>query len=255
MNAHSPRTLKDTASLAWAPLVYARTPSPRRDTEALVRNHLPLVRRIAWHVHGSMSAIVEVEDLVQVGMVALIEAASGFEERGLVTFEHYLSTRIRGAMIDELRRQATLTRGAMRRRKAYQDAVRALTSASGEAPSEAQLAERLGVSPEKLRTEYATAQAVRFDSIDECYSDESPWFMSDEPDAFAQLADNDQRAALIAAIATLSEREAQVVQLYYVEELNLEEIGQVLGVGAARVCQIKAAAHARLKRALQQQLR
>jgi RNA polymerase sigma factor for flagellar operon FliA len=95
---------------------------------------------------------------------------------------------------------------------------------------------------------------VRFDSIDDMYSDESPWFMSDEPNAFDQLADSDQREALIEAIAALPEREAQVVQLYYVEELNLEEIGQVLGVGAARVCQIKAAAHARLKRALQRRL-
>jgi len=255
MNAHSPKTLKDMASLAAAPLVYERAPSAQRDAEALVRKHLPLVRRIAWHVHGSMSAIVEVEDLVQVGMVALIEAAGSFEERGLVTFEQYLSTRIRGAMIDELRRQATLTRGAMRRRKAYQEAVGALTSASGIPPSEADVAERLGVSTDKLRTDYAGAEAVRFDSIDECYSDESPWFMSDEPNAFDQLADSDQRTALIAAIGTLSEREAQVVQLYYVEEFNLEEIGQVLGVGAARVCQIKAAAHARLKRALQQRMR
>ena len=78
--------------------------------------------------------------------------------------------------------------------------------------------------------------------------------MSDEPNAFDQLAEGDQREALIAAIAELPEREAQVIQLYYVEELNLEEIGQVLGVGAARVCQIKASAHARLKRALQRRL-
>jgi RNA polymerase sigma factor for flagellar operon FliA len=76
------------------------------------------------------------------------------------------------------------------------------------------------------------------------YSDESPWFMSDDPDAFDQLAESDQRDALIEAITELPEREAQVIQLYYVEELNLEEIGQVLGVGAARICQIKASAHA-----------
>ncbi len=254
MNAFTPGNLKDMASLAPTPLTYERAPSPQRDAEAMVRKHLPLVRKIAWHVHGSMSSIVEVEDLIQIGMVALIEAVSGFEDRGQVTFEQYLMTRLRGAMIDELRRQATLTRGAMRRRKAYQETISALATELGHAPSDAQVAEKLGVSPEKLRAEYASAEAVRFDSIDDLYSDESPWFMSEEPNAFDQLAEGDQREALIAAIGELPTREAQVIQLYYVEELNLEEIGQVLGVGAARICQIKASAHARLKRALQRRL-
>ena len=254
MNAYSPRKLQAMASLASAPLTYERTPSPQRDAEAMVRKHLPLVRRIAWHVHGSMSSIVEVEDLIQIGMVALIEAVNGFEDRGQVTFEQYLVTRVRGAMIDELRRQATLTRGAMRRRKVYQETLSVLATELGHAPDDAQVADKLGVTPEKLRAEYASAEAVRFDSIDDMYSDESPWFMSDEPNAFDQLAEGDQRAALIAAISELPTREAQVIQLYYVEELNLEEIGQVLGVGAARVCQIKASAHARLKRALQRRL-
>jgi RNA polymerase sigma factor FliA len=254
MNAFTPGNLKDMASLASSPLTYDRTPSPRRDAETMVRKHLPLVRKIAWHVHGSMSSIVEVEDLIQIGMVALIEAVSGFEDRGQVTFEQYLMTRLRGAMIDELRRQATLTRGAMRRRKAYQETVSMLATELGHAPNDAQVAEKLGVTPEKLRAEYASAEAVRFDSIDDLYSDESPWFMSEEPNAFDQLAEGDQRNALIAAIGELPTREAQVIQLYYVEELNLEEIGQVLGVGAARICQIKASAHARLRRALQRRL-
>ena len=242
------------ASLAESPLTYSRAPKPSRDTELLVRKHLPLVRRIAWHIHGSMSAIVEVEDLIQIGMVALIEAVNSFEDRGQVTFEQYLVTRLRGSMIDELRRQATLTRGAMRRRRAYQETISTLGQELGRPPTDAELAEKLGVTIEKLRVEYASAEAVRFDSIDDMYSDESPWFMSDEPNAFDQLAEGDQREALIAAISELPEREAQVVQLYYVEELNLEEIGQVLGVGAARICQIKASAHARLKKALQSRL-
>ena len=254
MNAFTPGKLNDMASLAQSPLTYAPTPSPRRDAEALVRKHLPLVRRIAWHVHGSMSTLVEVEDLIQIGMVALIEAAGAFEERGAVTFEQYLATRLRGSMIDELRRQATLTRGAMKRRRAYSEAVAALSAELGRKPSDMEVAERLEVTPDKLRTEYANAEAVRFDSIDDMYSDESPWFMADEPDAFDQLADSDQREALIAAITELPEKEQLVIQLYYVEELNLEEIGQVIGVGAARICQIKASAHARLKKALTKRL-
>jgi RNA polymerase sigma factor for flagellar operon FliA len=249
MTFHTPI---DTAGAT--PLTYGRQSGTPRDTEALVRKHLPMVRRIAWHVHGSMSSIVEVEDLVQIGLVALVEAIAGFEDRGQVTFEQYLATRLRGSMIDELRRQATLTRGAMRRKKQYGDALATLTHELGGRPEEAQLAERLGVTPEKLRTDYATAEPVRFDPIDQVYSDEGPWFMSDEPDAFAQLAEGQLRDVLIAAIAELPEREAQVIQLYYIEELNLEEIGQVLGVGAARVCQIKRSAHDRLKRGMARRL-
>lgn len=231
------------------PLTY----SPRqraREEGALVREHLPLVRRLAWHVHGSVSTAVEVEDLVQVGLVALVEAAASFEDRGQVTLKQYLATRLRGAMIDELRRHAAMTRGAIKRRRAYQGAIKALTGELGRAPAEGEIAANLGISVDKLRADYATAEAVRFDSIDEVYADDQPWFASDEPSAFDQLADGQMRDRLVAAIAALPEREQMVIQLYHVEELNLEEIGAVLGVGAARVCQIKSSAHSRLKKTM-----
>jgi RNA polymerase sigma factor for flagellar operon FliA len=232
-----------------APLTY----SPRaraRDEAAMVQTHLPLVRRLAWHVHGSVSTAIEVEDLIQVGLVALVEAVASFEDRGQVTLKQYLVTRLRGAMIDELRRHAAMTRGAIRRRRDYARAVSQMTTELRRQPTDGEVAERLGVTTEKLRADYVTADAVKYESIDEVYADDQPWFASDTPDAFEQLADAEQRDRLIAAITALPEREQQVIQLYHVEELNLEEIGQVLGVGAARVCQIKAAAHAKLKKAM-----
>ena len=239
-----------TATATAAPLTY----SPRaraRDDAALVQQHLPLIRRLAWHVHGSVSTAIEVEDLVQVGLVALVEAVAGFEDRGLVTLKQYLVTRVRGAMIDELRRHAAMTRGAIRRRRDYTRAVNQLSGTLGRQPAEMEVAAQLGISREKLRADYLTAEAVRYESIDEVYADDQPWFASDTPDAFEQLSDAQTRDRLIAAIAALPEREQMVIQLYHVEELNLEEIGEVLGVGAARVCQIKSSAHARLKKAMQ----
>ncbi|MDB5694989.1 MAG: FliA/WhiG family polymerase sigma factor [Sphingomonas bacterium] len=234
-----------------APLTYAPQKSigPRVDANALVRQHLPLVRKLAWHVHGSMSTLIDIEDLVQVGLVALVETMRQEPEQG-PAFRAYLVTRLRGAMIDELRRQATSTRGAMRRHRQYKSAVAALTQQTGHAPGEAMIAAHLGIGVDKLRADYVTADAIKFDSLDEVYADDVPWFADDAPDAFANLAEGELRDKLIAAISALPEREAMVVQLYYVEELNLEEIGEVLGVGAARVCQIKAAAHGRLKKAL-----
>jgi len=245
----APTAPAPAALVPQGPLTYSRITRPGGDQEAMIRQYLPLVRRIAWHVHGSMSSIVEVEDLVQIGLVALVEAIGQATEQG-AQFRAYLQTRLRGAMIDELRRQATTTRGAMRRRRQYHAAVATLTASTGRAPDEAALAKELGVTVEKLRADYETADAVRFESMDEVYADDLPWFADDTPDAFEQLAESDLRDTLIAAITALPEREALVVQLFYVEELNLEEIGQVIGVGAARVCQIKAAAHTRLKKAL-----
>lgn len=239
------------ASAPIVPVTYTRTGcAPQAAQEALIREHMPLVRRIAWHVHGSVSSSVEVEDLVQTGLVALVEAAASFEDRGQVTFAQYLSTRIRGAMIDELRRQATITRGAMRRRRMLVETESALRSEYGRAPTEDEVALKLGVSVERLRQDYAGAQPLRFEPIDGVYTDDNPWFMSEDPNPFELLETEDLRQTLIAAIARLATREAQVIQLYYVEELNLEEIGQVLGVGAARVCQIKKSAHDKLRKAL-----
>lgn len=243
------------ASAPIVPVTYTRTGcAPQAAQEALIREHMPLVRRIAWHVHGSVSSSVEVEDLIQTGLVALVEAAASFEDRGQVTFAQYLSTRIRGAMIDELRRQATITRGAMRRRRMLVETENALRSEYGRAPTEDEVALKLGVSVERLRQDYAGAQPLRFEPIDGVYTDDNPWFMSDEPNPFELLESEDLRQTLIAAIGRLATREAQVIQLYYVEELNLEEIGQVLGVGAARVCQIKKSAHDKLRKALSSRL-
>lgn len=240
---------------AGTPLTYAPRPAAAGpDMTALVKKHLPAVRRIAWHVHGSMSSAVEVEDLVQIGLVALVEASASFEDRGQVTFDQYLNTRVRGAMIDELRRQATLTRGAMKRRKLYNETVAAMTDATGTRPDDGAVADRLGVTIEKLRTDYATAEPVRFENVDDVQGDEGPWFVSDDPSPFDLLAEVDQRETLAAAIGALPEREQLVIQLYYVEELNLEEIGLVLEVGAARVCQIKKSAHDRLKKVLTRRL-
>ncbi|KAK0339807.1 hypothetical protein LTR94_033095, partial [Friedmanniomyces endolithicus] len=114
-----------------------------------------------------MSTMVDVEDLVQVGLVALVEAVPMFEDRGTVTFEQYLATRLRGAMIDELRRQATISRGAMKRRRDYAKAVSSLTVELGRAPVPAEIADRLGVPLGRLRVDYADVQSVPFDSIDD----------------------------------------------------------------------------------------
>lgn len=230
--------------------LYTPAALARNDPERLIRNHLGLVRKIAWHTHGRVSTALDVEELVQIGMIALIEAARTFEDRGQAAFATYANLRVRGAMIDALRKQATLCRSALRRRRELNAAREALAGTLGRPASEQELAEHLGLTLAELQEAVASTHAARQESIEEVYSDHSIWFASEEPDAFETLQSAELREHLIAAIRQLPEREAQVLQLYFVEELNLEEIGQTLGVGAARVCQIKKAALGKVRKML-----
>ena len=229
-------------------MTYQRRPA-RTDPGALVRQHMPLVRKIAWHVHGRVSSAIDVEDLVQIGMVALVEAANGYEDRGHA-FSTYASMRIRGAMIDHLRRHATICRSAMVKRKAMNEAIAKFEAQWGRSPSEAELARAMGIDPAEFREMADAAMAIRQESLDEIYSDQSMWFADVEERADETLEREELAEAMAQHISELPEREALVLQLYFVEEMNLDEIGQTLGVGAARVCQIKKAALDRLRKSL-----
>jgi RNA polymerase sigma factor for flagellar operon FliA len=227
---------------------YQRRPA-KPDAGQLARSHMPLVRKIAWHVHGRVSSAIDIEDLVQIGMVALVEAANGYEDRGHA-FATYASMRIRGAMIDHLRRHATICRSGMAKRKELSKQTAALEAQLGRAPTEAELSAAMGLSPSDYRELADSAVAVRQESLDEVYSDQSMWF-ADVEERVDQTLEREELGRMLAAhIGQLPEREALVLQLYFVEEMNLDEIGQVLNVGAARICQIKKAALDKLRKAL-----
>jgi RNA polymerase sigma factor for flagellar operon FliA len=214
--------------------------------EDLVREHRELVRKIAWHVHSSVSTRIELEDLIQIGLVSLIEAARTFEDRG-AAFMPYAATRVRGAMIDHLRREALMSRSGMANRRRL-TAVRArLEALLGRRATDCEMAEELEASAEAYHAMVASARPVGQDPIDEIYSDDQPWFMDLAERADTLMEREQLLAGMAAAIGELPEREAIVLQLYFVEELNLEEIGEVLNVGAARVCQIKKAALKKLR--------
>ena len=223
------------------PTIPVYTRRPRAAPEALVRAHMQLVRKIAWHVHARVASAIEVEDLAQIGMIALVEAANAFEDRGHA-FATYATMRIRGAMIDHLRKSATICRSAMVRRRELLAARANLEGKLGRAPTEAEMAEEMGLDAASYRELVDETQSVRHESIDAVYSDHSMWFADVEDRADQALEREGLKAAIADAIRTLPERDAMVLQLYFVEELNLDEIGQTLGVGAARICQIKKAA-------------
>ena len=226
--------LTETAAM---PMTYARVPA-KKSPEALARSHMPLVRKIAWHVHGRVSTATEVEDLIQIGMIALVEAANSFEDRGHA-FATYATMRIRGAMIDHLRRHATICRSAMSKRRELSSVRARLENRLGREARDPEMAAEMGLEAADYRQLVDDVQSVHHESIDDVYSEHSMWFADVEERADQALERESLRGALASAIGKLPEREAMVLQLYFVEEMNLEEIGQTLGIGAARVCQIK----------------
>ena len=236
-----------SAKLEVANLTYGRKAGP--NPESLAQQYMPLVRKIAWHVHGRVSSAIEIEDLLQIGMVALVESANSFEDRGH-GFAAYAQMRVRGAMIDHLRRHATICRSAMARRKIVMTARKELEQKTGRAPSEAEIAAHLGLDAVAYRELVDGTEAAQHHSMDEVYSDQSMWFADVSERADDMLERESLKKAIASCIADLPQREAMVLQLYFVEEMNLDEIGAVLGVGAARICQNKKTALDKLRKAL-----
>ncbi len=223
-----------------------RAAAPSCDTEARIHAHLSLVRRLAWHVHGRASGGGELEELVQAGMVALVEAARAFEDRGF-EFATYASVRIKGAMIDHLRRGSGRSRASSAVRRAIESARRSVEGADVGAATAPRIAARLGVPLDRYFAMEAEAAGGPPLALDDVYCDESLAFC-DETERPDDMFDRAARLGCLRdGIAALDARSQLVLQLYFFEELNLEEIGRTLSIGAARVCQIKKAALARLR--------
>ena len=215
-----------------------------------IRRFLPMVRRIAWHVHGTGRPGIEIEDLVQSGLVALTECAQRHQGPGEDGFAAYAKMRVRGAMVDLIRRTAPLSRGAAGRRKALRLQEDQLRAQLGREASSAELAAAMGIDEGELAMLRSSSEPLRFDSIEEVYSDSDIAFADDRPDSLSLLADEEMRGSVIAAIQALPQRLQTVIQLYFVEELNLSEIAEVLSVSIPRVHQLKSQALGQLRKAL-----
>ena len=220
------------------------------DVADRVRRFTPMVRRLAWHLHAHRDGI-ELEDLMQVGLMALTEAARRHQGPGEDGFAAYAKLRAKGAMVDLIRRHVPRSRGNAERRRVLREKEAELRAGLGRDPNEAELAEALGLSGAELASLRAQSEPLRFEALDEAYSDGDPAFADPLPDAFTMLQDQELRCHVAAAIAALPERLQLVVQLYFVEELNLAEIAGVLEVSIPRVHQLKAQALDRLRAALE----
>ncbi len=219
--------------------------------ESLIMAHMAMVKRVAIHLKARIPPFMELDELIQVGMVGLIEAARSFDPTRGHEFENYALSRVRGAILDEVRRQSFLPRSAVAFNKNENEAVHVLGAELGRAPTQAELAEFMGKDLEEFQKE--RGQAKRFETFSmEVVNDEvmsMPADMTQQPEVMVEEAEFMQ--AVVDAIEHLPERERLVMSLYYVEELNLKEIGEVLGVSESRVSQILSTVVKKLRQQLQ----
>jgi RNA polymerase sigma factor for flagellar operon FliA len=228
---------------------YSARPT-NRDTDAMVMRHAELVKRIAYHLAGRLPASVEVDDLIQAGMLGLLEAASNYTADRGASFETYAGIRIRGAMLDALRKLDWAPRSVHRKARAAQQAIRELEAEFGREARDGEIAERMGVTLEEFHKISQDAASCRIGSLDDSSGEDDSLLsrVEDETaDPFADATEEGFRAALAKAINELPERERLVMSLYYDDELNLKEIGAVLKVTESRVCQLHGQALTRLK--------
>ncbi len=221
-----------------------------KTTNELVVLHEPLVKRIAYHLMSRLPASVQADDLVQAGMIGLIEASRKFDPEQGASFETYAGIRIRGAMLDEIRRTDWTPRSVHRKAREVAEAVRKIENEKGRDARDVEVARVMGLELNEYHKILQDATGCRI------FSYEDPGTLGEEN--FAQqarqpnqplenLQKSDFKAGLADAIKGLPERERLVMALYYDEELNLREIGDILGVSESRVCQIHGQALIRLR--------
>ncbi|MFY0989135.1 RNA polymerase sigma factor FliA [Halomonas sp. C05BenzN] len=218
------------------------------DQHELLTQYLPQVRRQALALQVRLPASIELDDLIQAGTMGLLEAMGRFDAGQGASFATFASQRIRGAMIDELRSRDWLPRSVRRNARAVDEAVRRLEQRLGRAAEEHEIALELEMDLADYRQLLSDTNSGQLLPFDELVAEGTePGDLDPAASPFAALVDGEQRGRLVAAIEALPEREKLLMALYYQEELNLKEIGAVLGVTESRVCQLHGQAVSRLR--------
>jgi RNA polymerase sigma factor for flagellar operon FliA len=219
-------------------------------TDERVLQYASLVKRIAYHLLNKLADSVQVEDLIQAGMLGLLEAIKNYDSTQGASFETYAGIRIRGSMLDEVRRSDWTPRSVHKKWRKVTEAIRSIENQTGRAARSTEIAEYLGIDVEEYNRILEDSCSCRLFSVEELaesgdhFLDEAVNFMQ-EP--IADLSREGLQKAVADAIKGLPEREQLILSLYYEEELNLREIGEVLNISESRVSQICSQAVLRLR--------
>lgn len=222
-----------------------------QSSEELIEQYAPLVKRIAHHLMARLPSTVVLDDLIQSGMIGLLEAAKKYDASKGASFETYAGIRIRGSIIDEVRRGDWTPRSVHRNSRRVTEAIQQVESRTGRDATDSEVAREMGISVDDYHSLLKDSQDSRLFSFEEMVNPhhEGPGeaFANDDPGPNQNFERESFIRALSSAINNLPEREKLVLALYYDEELNLKEIGQVLGVSESRVSQIHSQAALRLR--------
>jgi RNA polymerase sigma factor for flagellar operon FliA len=249
---------EDPSPTPGAPAMYTATGRP--DTSAatpainsLLKQYSPLVRRLAHQMIARLPANVELDDLVQVGMIGLHDALGRFDAAQGVQFETFATQRIRGAMLDELRSGDWMSRGDRKQQRQIESAVHKLEQQFGRAPAEGEIAQEMGLSLTDYQDMLTKVRGTQLVYLEDMSGDDGDQDFLDRhvadagADPLAVLNDQRMRQALVDAIKLLPEREQYVMSMYYEHDMNLKEIAAVLKVTESRVCQLHSQSIARLR--------
>ena len=232
---------------------YAEVVSISDDTpnyDDLMTKYAPFVKRIAYHMVGRLPASVSLEDLVQTGMIGLFEALKGYDMSKGASFETYARIRIQGAMIDEVRRCNWMPRSVYKKSRQLSEAVAAIESEHGRDAKDSEIAEYLKISMDeyyRMVNDAAGCQLLSYEDITAIGGCKDELESSESCNPYDNLQDDDFKQSLAEKIANLPKREKMVMSLYYNDEFNLREIGEILGITEGRVCQIHSQALIRLR--------
>jgi RNA polymerase sigma factor for flagellar operon FliA len=222
----------------------------RKTQETIVVKYAPLVKRIAYHLMARMPPMVLVDDLIQAGMIGLLDASRNYDPTQGASFETYAGIRIRGAMLDELRRNDWAPKSVHRKVREVTEAIRRIENATGRDARDQEVMKEMGLTQDEYYKILQEASMFRMTNLEDVGVDEeaiSEGLGDPQNTPLDDLQDNDFRSSLSRAIAALPERERLIVTLYYDNELNLREIGSVLGVSESRTSQLLSQALLRLR--------
>jgi len=219
----------------------------------LLTKHATMVKRLAYQLKAKLPPSVELDDLIQAGMMGLLDAINRYEDTHGAQFETYASQRIRGAMLDELRSADWLPRGIRKNMRDIETAISQLEQQFGRAPSENEIAKKLAIPLKEYHETLGECQGHQLVYYEDFHDDDGGEHFLDrftddaDSDPIKSLLESDFRDALIESIEALPEREKMLMGLYYEQALNLKEIGAVMSVSESRVCQLHSQAVARLR--------
>ena len=220
----------------------ASYPEQQPNVESLIVDNMNLVKKIAWHMHGRVRSAIEIEDLMQIGYFGLVTAAQKYSPKEGATFASYAVLRIRGAIVDHLRKSSNLCRTTIQMQQKQKKAVQSLVGSLQRDPVPSEIAEKMGLDLNDYREWEKAFNANVHQSLDEVYDEYSMWFVSKDNTPEENLDRSQLKNILTEALKELPPKEAMVIQLYYVEELNVYEIAEVMEITTGRVSQIKKSA-------------